>query len=248
MIIIKSTEEIVKMRRAGKVTALVLQKLRQETRVGVTTAHLDHMAVQELNKLGAKSSFKGYRGFPASVCVSVNDEIVHGIPGNRIIQDGDIVSIDFGAVVDGFQGDAAVTVPVGNVSTEAARLVETTEGALMAAIAVVSGGARLGDIGAAIQEYAESRGFSVVREYTGHGIGRDMHEDPFVPNFGLRGEGTRLRPGMTMALEPMINTGTWRTKLSENKWTVLTEDGGLSAHFEHTIAVTSDGAEVLTCA
>jgi len=236
------------MRRAGKVTALVLQKLKEETKVGVTTFHLDHTAVQELNKLGAKSSFKGYRGFPASVCVSVNDEIVHGIPGNRIIQDGDIVSIDFGAVVDGFQGDAAVTVPVGNVSAVAARLVEATEGALMAGIAAVRGGTRIGDIGAAIQEYAESRGFSIVREYTGHGIGRDMHEDPFIPNFGQPGEGTRLRPGMTMALEPMVNTGTWRTRLSENKWTVLTADGGLSAHFEHTIAVTNDGAEILTCA
>ena len=196
--------------------------------------------------MGAKPSFKGYQGFPANLCISVNDEIVHGIPGKRLLQEGDIVSLDFGAIFDSFQGDAAITVGVGNISPEAEQLIETTEGALKAGIAAAHAGARLGDISAAIQHYAESRGYSVVREYSGHGIGRKMHEEPQVPNFGPSGQGPVLKKGMALALEPMVNIGDWRTNLGDNHWTVFTSDGSLSAHFEHTIVITDGGSEVLT--
>ncbi|MFC2048283.1 type I methionyl aminopeptidase, partial [Chloroflexota bacterium] len=200
----------------------------------------------ELKKLGAKSSFKGYRGFPANLCVSVNEEIVHGIPGKRVLREGDIVSLDFGAIFKGFHGDAAVTVGVGNISPEAEKLMEITEGALKEGIAAAQAGARLGDISAAIQYYAESRGYSVVREYTGHGIGWEMHEEPQIPNFGLPGQGPVLKKGMTLALEPMVNIGDWRTRVGDDHWVVFTADGGLSAHFEHTIAITDAEPEVLT--
>jgi methionyl aminopeptidase len=207
---------------------------------------LDSIAVKEVEKLGAIPSFKGYRGYPANLCVSINDEIVHGIPGKRVLREGDIVSIDFGAIYQGFQGDAAVTVGVGTISPEAERLIATTEGALKAGIAAAYAGARLGDISAAIESYVEAAGLNVVREYTGHGIGRDMHEEPQVPNFGIPGQGPVLKKGMTLALEPMVNLGDWRTRLSNDQWTVLTLDGSLSAHFEHTIAITDGEAEVLT--
>jgi methionyl aminopeptidase len=245
-IIIKSDKEIAIMRQAGRTVAIVLEILKSQVRPGIKTEELDVIAASELEKLGAIPSFKGYRGYPANLCVSVNDEIVHGIPGKRIIQDGDIVSLDLGAIFDGFQGDAAITVGVGNISPQAKRLMETTEGALYAGINVAHAGVRLGDISAAIQDYVESRGYSVVREYTGHGIGRNMHEDPQIPNFGLRGQGTVLKKGMAFALEPMVNIGDWRTRVDDNHWTVLTIDGSLSAHFEHTIAITKDGFEVLT--
>jgi len=245
-IIIKSEGEIATMRQAGRIVATVLEVLKSSLRPGMKTKELDFIAARELEKLGAKASFKGYRGFPASLCVSVNDEIVHGIPGERIINEGDIVSLDFGAIFNGFQGDAAITVGVGKISPQARRLVETTEGALKAGIAVAHHGARLGDISAAIQNYAESRGFSVVREYTGHGIGREMHEEPQIPNFGLPGTGPELKKGMTLALEPMVNAGDWRTRLGGDHWLVLTADGSLSAHFEHTIAITDGEPEVLT--
>lgn len=226
--------------------ALVLEKLKREVRAGIPTRQLDVVAEAEVKRLGIKASFKGYHGFPASICVSINDEIVHGIPSDRVLKEGDIVSLDFGAIADGFHSDAGITVPVGKVSTEARSLIETAEGALAAGIDAAHGGCRIGDISAAIQEYVESRGFSVVREYTGHGIGRDMHEDPLVPNFGVKGQGARLPSGTTVALEPMVNAGTWRTRLSSDRWTVKTADGSLSAYAEHTIVLTDNGAEVLT--
>ena len=234
------------MRQAGRIVATVLEVLKVKVKPGMRTEELDVIAVKELNKLGAKPSFKGYRGYPASLCVSVNDEIVHGIPGKRILKEGDIVSLDFGAIYNGFQGDAAVTVGVGNISPEAKKLIEATEGALKAGISAGHAGGRLGDISAAIQDYAESRGYSVVREYTGHGIGREMHEEPQIPNYGLKGEGPLLRRGMTFALEPMVNIGDWRTREGDDHWVVLTVDGSLSAHFEHTVAVTNGKLEVLT--
>jgi len=245
-IIIKSDEEIDIMRQAGRIVATILEILSKALRPGMKTKELDTIAERELKRLGARSSFKGYRGFPASLCVSVNDEIVHGIPGEKVLNEGDIVSLDFGAVYDGFQGDAAVTVAVGEVSPSARQLIEATRGSLEAGIARARAGATLGDVSAAIQGYAESRGYSVVREYTGHGIGRDMHEDPQIPNFGLPGTGPVLRKGMTLALEPMLNTGDWHTRLADDRWTVLTADGCLSAHFEHTIAINNDEPEVLT--
>jgi methionyl aminopeptidase len=245
-IIIKSAEEIAVMRQAGRIVATVLQTLKARVKPGMKTRELDIIAIAETEKLGAIPSFLGYRGYPASVCVSVNDEIVHGIPGERVLNDGDIVSIDFGAIYKDFQGDAAITVGVGNISPEAKKLMESTEGALKAGIDAVHAGGRLGDISAAIQDYAESRGYSVVREYTGHGIGRNMHEDPQIPNFGLPGQGPVLKKGMALALEPMVNIGDWRTRLEDDNWTVKTSDGSLSAHFEHTIAVTDNGSEVLT--
>ena len=245
-IIVKSADEIAAMRRAGGVVASVLKTLANEIRAGMTTQQLDDITVRELAKYGASSSFKGYRGFPANLCVSINDEIVHGIPGDRLIGEGDVVSLDFGAIVGGFHGDAAITVGVGNISPEAKQLLETTRGALEASIAVARPGAHLSDISAAIQHYAESRGFSVVREYTGHGIGREMHEDPQIPNFGPPGLGPVLRKGMTLAIEPMVNIGGWKTRVRNDNWTVVTDDGSLSAHFEKTIAITDGEAEVLT--
>ena len=247
-IIIKSDREIAIMRQAGRIVATILGVLSEQVRPGMKTKELDIIAARELERLGARSSFKGYRGFPANLCVSVNDEIVHGIPGERVLDEGDIVSLDLGAIFKGFQGDAAVTVGVGEISSPAEQLMEATEGALKASIAAAYPGARLGDISAAIQNYAESRGYSVVREYTGHGIGREMHEEPQIPNFGSPGVGPVLKKGMTLALEPMVNAGGWRTRLGNDHWVVFTTDGSLSAHFEHTIAITDDKPEVLTIA
>jgi methionyl aminopeptidase len=245
-IIIKSDREIDIMRQAGRIVATILEILIKQVRPGMKTKELDVIAGREAERLGVKPSFKGYRGFPANLCVSVNDEIVHGIPGERVLSEGDIASLDFGAIFDGFQGDAAVTVGVGEISLEARQLLETTQAALKAGIAAAYSGARLGDISVAIQNCAESRGYSVVREYTGHGIGREMHEEPQIPNFGQPGSGPVLRKGMTLALEPMVNIGDWRTRLGNNHWTVLTADGSLSAHFEHTIVITEAEPEVLT--
>ena len=210
------------------------------------TNKLDSIAAKEIARLGAIPSFKGYRGYPANLCVSVNDEIVHGIPGERVLQDGDIVSLDLGTIYDGFHADGAVTIGIGSVDPDAEQLMETTDGALAAGIAATRVSARLGDVSAAIQHYAESRGYSVVREYTGHGIGREMHEEPQIPNFGVAGQGPELRRGMALALEPMLNIGDWRTKVGDNHWTVFTSDHSLSAHFEHTVVITDNGAEVLT--
>jgi len=245
-IIIKSEREIATMRQAGRIVASVLELLRSQLKPGMRTKELDDIAARELAKLGAKASFKGYRGFPASLCVSINDEIVHGIPGKRVIKEGDVVSLDLGATFDGFQGDSAITVGVGKTSSRAKQLMETTEAALRAGISAAHDGARLGDISATIQEYVESRGYSVVREYTGHGIGRELHEEPQIPNFGWAGTGPELKRGMTLALEPMVNIGDWRTRVGSDNWVVFTADGSLSAHFEHTIAITDGEPEVLT--
>ena len=251
-IIIKSEQEIAVMRQAGRIVAAVLGMLKLQARPGMHTRELDAIAARETARLGGEPSFRGYRGFPANLCVSVNDEVVHGIPGERVLHDGDIVSLDFGAIFEGFQGDAAITIGVGTISPEAKRLMEITEGALKAGVAAAHPGARLGDISAAIEHYAESRGYSVVREYTGHGIGRKMHEDPRIPNctqspFGLMpGTGPELQKGMALALEPMVNIGNWATRLNDNHWTVHTKDGSLSAHFESTIAITDGEPEVLT--
>jgi len=249
---IKSEQEIAIMRQAGKIVADILRTLTKQMKPGMNTKELDTIAAGELKRLGAESSFRGYRGYPAVVCVSVNDEIVHGIPGDRVLKEGDIVSLDFGASYHGFHGDAAVTIPIGEVSPVAKRLIEATRVSLEKGIAAAKAGARLGDISAAIQGYAESRGYSLVREYTGHGIGRKMHEDPQIPNsteppYGLQpGTGPVLKKGMTLALEPMLNAGGWRTRVADDQWTVLTADGSLSAHFEHTIAVDDNEPEVLT--
>ena len=245
-IIIKSSHEIDTMRRAGRIVANILDVLKRKIEPGIITEELDAITVHELSRYGATASFKGYRGFPASLCVSVNDELVHGIPGKRVLKDGDIVSLDFGAIFKGFHGDAAITVGVGRISPQAQMLIEVTEGALSAGIANTRSGARLGDISAAIQSFAESRGFSIVREYVGHGIGRSMHEDPQIPNYGSPGQGPLLRKGMTLALEPMVNAGGWRTSMAGDGWTVITADGSLCAHFENTIAIADDGAEILT--
>jgi len=244
MVIIKSTEEIGIMRKCGKILAAILDKLRTEIRPGIKTSQLDIIMVEESGKRGVMPSFKNYRGFPANLCVSVNDEIVHGIPGERILQEGDIVSLDVGVKLNGFHTDAAITIGVGRISKEAEDIIAVTEGSLKSGIAQAISGARVGDISSAIQHYVESKGFSVVREYTGHGVGRDLHEEPPIPNFVV-GKGPLLSKGMTLAIEPMVTAGGWHTKLAANQWTVLTADGSLSAHFEHTIAITDNEAEIL---
>ena len=232
------------MRDCGKVLAAILDKLRAEIRPGIKTAQLDMIMAEEIEKREVIPSFKNYRGFPANLCVSVNDEIVHGIPGERILQEGDIVSLDAGVKLNGFHTDAAITLGVGRISKEAEDLIAVTEGSLKQGIAQAVDGARVDDISSAIQHYVESKGFSVVREYTGHGVGRDLHEEPAIPNFSV-GKGLLLRKGMTLAIEPMVNAGGWQTKVVANQWTVLTADGSLSAHFEHTIAITDNDAEIL---
>lgn len=245
-IIIKSEKEIGFMRQAGRIVAAVLALLVENIRPGITTGELDSLARRELERHHVIPSFLGYRGYPASLCVSINEEVVHGIPGGRILQEGDVVSLDLGAIYRGFHGDAAVTVGVGKIHSQAEELIRVTQGALEVGIAAALPGGRLSDISCAIQSYVESRGFSVVREYVGHGIGREMHEEPQVPNFGEPGLGPVLRRGMTIALEPMVNVGGWRTLVRDDHWTVITADGSISAHFEHTIAITDGAAEVLT--
>jgi methionyl aminopeptidase len=243
---IKSEREVALMRQAGKIVATVLAILAEKIEPGLKTKELDVIAEREIKRLGGIPSFKGYRGYPANLCVSINDEIVHGIPGDRMLKEGDIVSLDLGAIYKGYQGDAARTSGVNGVSVQAQALLQATEGALRAGIDLARPGNRLGDISAAIQNFAEGKGFSVVREYTGHGIGRQMHEEPLIPNFGNAGTGPVLRKGMTFAIEPMLNAGDWRTRLGANGWTVSTADGQLSAHFENTIVITDGEAEVLT--
>ena len=245
-VIIKSPQEVAVMKRAGQVVADTVKLLMKEVQPGMTTGELDAIAYENITGAGAQPSFKGYRGFPATICVSVNNEIVHGIPGSRVVKEGDIVSLDVGAIVDGYQGDSAVTVGIGEISAQDKALLETAEGSLEAGIRMARHGVRLGDLSSAIQEYSESRGFSVVREYVGHGIGRALHEEPSIPNYGLPGRGILLRAGMVLAIEPMLNAGGWRTRVLPDNWTVVTEDGSTSAHFEHTIAITKEGPEVLT--
>jgi len=244
MVVIKSDDEIAIMRRCGRILSAILDRLRTQVRPGIATAELDMIMAEESRKRGVTPSFKNYRGFPANLCISVNDEIVHGIPGERTLQEGDIVSLDAGARLNGFHTDAAITVGAGRISREAEDLIAVTEASSKSGIAQAKRGAWVGDISSAIQSYVESKGFSVVREYTGHGVGRDLHEEPQIPNFVLD-KGSLLRKGMTLAIEPMVNAGDWHTKLGTNQWTVLTADGSLSAHFEHTIAITDDEPEIL---
>jgi len=246
-ITLKTKEEIALMREAGRIVAITLERLSKSVRPGISTAELDAIAEETIRQHNATPSFKGYGGFPASLCASINEEVVHGIPStDRILSDGDIVSLDVGAIYEGWHGDAAVTVPVGKIGTVAQRLISVTREALYRGIAKARSGRHLSDISWAIQSYVESKGFSVVRQYVGHGIGRSMHEDPQIPNFGPPGRGPILKPGMTFALEPMVNVGTFRTVVKPDKWTVVTEDGKLSAHFEHTIAVTDGEPIILT--
>ena len=234
------------MREAGRVVAITKARLAEAIRPGITTAELDRIAEEAIRRLGASPSFKGLYGFPATICASINDEIVHGIPSNRVVREGDILSIDVGAVVGGFHSDTAFTVGIGRITEEAQRLIDVTREALRIAIAQAKAGARVGDISASVQSYAEGLGYGVVRQYVGHGIGRDLHEDPQVPNYGIPGRGPILRPGMTLAIEPMLNLGTWETTQLDDGWTVVTADGSLSAHFEDTIAITEDGPEAFT--
>lgn len=245
-IVIKSEDEIAIIREAGRCVAEVLQILVNRLRPGLVGRELDEIVRAEFKKRNVVPAFLGYQGYPAAVCVSINDEIVHGIPGDREIMDGDIVSMDLGCIHKGFVGDAAVTAGVGNVSPKAQQLIEVTREALNRAIAVARAGARMGQIGAAIQGYVEGNGFSVVREYVGHGVGRQMHEDPQVPNYGDPDSGPILKEGMVIAIEPMVNVGDWRTKRDSDNWTVRTLDGSLSAHFEHTLAIRDGQAGVLT--
>ena len=246
MVTRKSRVEIDKMRRAGRVVAEMLDKCSDAARPGVTTDDLDKLARSILDARGARSNFLNYHGFPAVICTSPNNTIVHGIPGSYQLKDGDILSIDCGAIIEGYHGDAAVTVAVGDVSDEAASLLKTTEASLQAAIEQIRDGNRLSDIGHAVQEVAEGAGYSVVREYVGHAIGTAMHEEPQIPNYGSPGKGIKLKVGHVFAVEPMVNVGGPGTLLLDDGWTVVTADGSLSAHFEHTIALTEDGPEVLT--
>jgi methionyl aminopeptidase len=247
-VVLKSAQEIEKMRRAGQVVREVLELVRSKVRPGATTLDLENAAAERLKELGVKAAFKGYHGFPCVLCASVNSEIVHGIPSpKRVLKDGDIVSLDFGAVVDGYYGDAAITVAVGEkIHPETARLLRVTEASLHAAIKVVRPGATLGDVGAAVQEMVEAAGFSVVRDFVGHGIGVHMHEEPQVPNFGEAGRGMKLRAGMVIAIEPMVNAGGPDVQVLGDGWTAVAADGSMSAHFEHTVAVTATGARILT--
>jgi methionyl aminopeptidase len=247
MIVFKAPEEIERMREAGRITALAVERLMEEVRPGITTAALDQIAEGVIRANGCTPSFKGYRGFPASICTSVNDQVVHGIPGKRVLRDGDLLSLDVGAVFEGYHGDSAVTVFVSEPPSDVAdKLVRVTEEALEAGISQLRGGGRLSDVGHAVQQVVEGAGFSVIREYVGHGIGRALHEDPQIPNYGEPGRGPVIRPGLVVAIEPMVNVGDWRTRVLADNWTVVTADGSLSAHFEHTIAVTEAGPEVLT--
>ena len=235
------------MRRAGEVTRDVLQLVRGLVKPGITTLDLEKAAVARLAELGVKAAFKGYHGYPCALCTSVNSEVVHGIPSpKRVLKEGDIVSVDFGVVVDGYYGDAAITVPVGAIDSDAARLLKVTEESLHAGIAAVRPGATLGDVGAAVQGVVEKQGFSVVRDFVGHGIGVHMHEDPQVPNFGEAGRGMKLKAGMVIAIEPMVNAGQPDVLVLDDGWTEVAKDGSMSAHFEHTVAVTANGSRILT--
>ncbi len=249
-VVIKSPEEIAIMRQAGRINALALEAVRQAIRPGVTTAELDAIAEEVIRSHGAQPAFKGYPGpypYPATITASINDELVHGIPSpKRVLREGDIVSIDCGTIYQGFVADSAFTVGVGEISPEAQRLLEVTEQALYAGIAQLRPGNRVGDVSAAIQRYVETRGYYVTREYTGHGVGREMHEGPMVPNYGTPGRGLMLRPGITVALEPMVLVGTPKTRVLADQWTVASADGSLTAHFEHSVAVTEDEPLILT--
>jgi methionyl aminopeptidase len=246
VIFLKSPQEIEKMAKAGRIVADVLQSLGEMVKTGVATRELENAADERIRALGGTPAFKGYRGYPASVCTSVNEQVVHGIPSSRRLRDGDIVSIDLGVYLDGFYGDAAITVPVGRVDKEAAELMRVTEEALYLGIRNAVEGNRLYDISAAVQRHVEESGFSVVRLFVGHGIGRELHEEPQIPNYGVAGQGPRLKSGMTLAIEPMVNVGTHEVRILDDGWTAVTVDGKKSAHFEHTVVVTPEEPIILT--
>jgi len=247
VIVCRSAVELEQMREAGRLVGEVLTELAAHVAPGVTTADLDAMAEARIMKAGATPAFKGYHGYPATICASINDEVIHGIPsGRRVLNEGDVISIDVGAALGGYFGDSALTLPVGGASEQAATLLRVTEESLYKAIECVRPGGRISDIGHAIQQHVEAYGFSVVREFVGHGIGQKMHEEPQVPNYGERGRGPRLAEGMVLAIEPMVNAGKASVKVLADGWTAVTADGGLSAHFEHTVAVTANGPWILT--
>ena len=247
MIVCRSTAELQRMREAGRLVGEVLTELAALVAPGVTTADLDDVAEKRIRRAGATPAFKGYHGYPATICASVNEEVIHGIPsGRRVLSEGDVISIDVGASLDGYYGDSAITLPVGQVSEEAATLLRVTEESLYKAIERVKVGGRVSDLGHAVQQHVEAYGFSVVREFVGHGIGQRMHEEPQVPNYGEAGRGPRLTEGMVLAIEPMVNVGTPAVKVLADGWTAVTRDSSLSAHFEHTVAVTADGPWILT--
>ncbi len=246
MIVLKTPEEIKVMERASRLVAETLQALIREVRPGVTTDDLDHLAEQSIRSGGGVPAFKGYRSYPKTLCVSVNEEVVHGIPSKRTLKEGDIVGMDLGAIIEGFYGDSAVTIAVGEVDPKVAELLRVTQESLYKGIEKAVVGNRLSDISHAVQRHAESAGFSVVTEFVGHGIGRQLHEEPQVPNYGRPGQGPRLQVGMVLAIEPMINMGSAAVKILDDRWTAVTRDGSLSAHFEHTIAIEASGPHILT--
>lgn len=247
MIVLKTNRELSLMREACRISAGALRVAGEAVQPGVTTGEIDRIAYEYIIKQGAKPNFLNYNGFPATACISINDEVIHGIPSKkRVIKEGDIVSIDLGAVLDGYNGDNAATFAAGKISPEAERLINTTRESLYKGIEAAVAGGRIGDISSAVQTYCEERGFSVVRDFVGHGIGAKLHEDPSVPNYGTPGRGVRLLPGMTLAIEPMINMGGYEVRQLSDGWTIKTKDGGLSAHFEHTVAITADGPKILT--
>jgi methionyl aminopeptidase len=246
MVILKSRQEIEKMRKSNSIVAAILEELGKKIRPGIKTIELDRLSEELALKKGARPAFKGYRGYPYSLCTSVNSEVVHGMPSERELKEGDIISLDFGILNDGYYGDAAVTVPVGDITPAAKRLLKITEEALYKGITEVKAGNRIGDISAAIQGHVEAAGYSVVRDLVGHGIGKSLHEDPQVPNYGSGGRGIELKPGMVFAIEPMVNEGAYRVEILRDGWTVVTADGKLSAHFEHCVAITENGPVILS--
>jgi methionyl aminopeptidase len=246
MVILKLPEEIEKARASNRIVAEVLSKLKEKVKPGVRTRDLDKLAEEIAEKRGAKPAFKGYNGFPYALCVSVNEVVVHGMPSERVLMEGDIVGLDFGVYYQGFFGDATVTLPVGKVTQKASRLMQVTEQSLYAGIAQAKDGNRLGDISAAVQDMVEDAGYSVVRDFVGHGIGKNLHEDPQIPNFGKKGRGIDLKSGMILAIEPMVNEGKYKVQVLPDGWTVITKDGSLSAHFEHSVAITDNGPEILS--
>ena len=248
MILLKTKEEIETMRKAGRIVGETLEMVAREIRPGLTTLQLDMLIEDFIRSAGAIPAFKNYHGYPGSACISIDDEVVHGLPGERVILEREIVSVDVGAIVDGFYGDAARTFPIGQVSPAKLKLLETTEKSLLAGIDKARNGNKLGQVSAAVQEVAEGQGFGVVRQLVGHGIGRNMHEEPQVPNYGSPGDGPVLKTGMVIAIEPMINLGTYKVKTLPDGWTVVTMDGQPSAHFEHTVAITDNGPDILTLA
>jgi len=246
MVILKRPEEIETLRACNQVVAEILKELSKAVKPGITTKDLDKYAEDLSRRRNVKPAFKGYMGYPFSLCTSVNEEVVHGLPSDRVLREGDIISLDFGIFQNGFYGDAAITVPVGKVAAKADRLLQVTEQGLSEAIEAAQAGNRLGDISFAVQNVVEAAGFSVVRDFVGHGIGRRLHEDPQIPNYGVPGRGIELKVGMVLAIEPMVNEGTYKVKVLPDEWTVVTEDGGCSAHFEHSVAITGKGPVILS--